>query len=54
MAESDDSRVLLRAAIAEYLDEVKLSKKSKTLSAYTTALDYFAESCCKKLNAPIS
>jgi site-specific recombinase XerD len=45
--ERDHSRVLLSTAIAEYLDEVKLSKKPKTLSAYTTALDYFAESCHK-------
>ena len=45
MPEPGDSRVLLRSAIAEYLGDVKLSKKPRTLSAYTTALDYFAESC---------
>ena len=43
--ETGDSGVLLSTAIAEYLDEVKLSKKPKTLSAYTIALQYFAESC---------
>ena len=35
----------LSAAITEYLGEVKLSKKPKTHSAYSTALSYFAESC---------
>jgi site-specific recombinase XerD len=38
----------LTAAIADYLDETKLTKKSKTLAAYTTALEYFAE-CCHRL-----
>jgi integrase len=35
----------LAAAIADYLDEVKLTKKPKTFAAYSTALSYFAESC---------
>jgi integrase len=35
------------AAVAEYLDEIRLSKKPKTFSAYSTALSYFAESCHK-------
>jgi integrase/recombinase XerD len=35
------------AAVAEFLDETKLTKKPKTLAAYTTALSYFAESCHK-------
>jgi integrase len=39
----------LAATVAEYLDEVKLTKKPKTLAAYTTALGYFTESC-KKMN----
>ena len=33
--------------MADYLDEVKLTKKPKTLAAYTTALEYFTESCTK-------
>jgi len=37
----------LAAAIKEYLDEVKLTKKPKTFAAYNTALAYFAESCYK-------
>jgi hypothetical protein len=34
-------------AVAEYLEETKLTKKSKTLAAYGTALRYFLESCHK-------
>ncbi len=33
----------------DVLDETKLTKKPKTLSAYSIALAYFAESC-RKLN----
>jgi len=35
------------AAVAEFLDETKLTKKPKTLAAYSTALLYFVESCHK-------
>jgi integrase/recombinase XerD len=35
------------AAVAEFLDETKLTKKPKTLAAYSTALSYFLESCHK-------
>ena len=35
------------AAVAEYLEETALTKKPKTLAAYTTALSYFTESCHK-------
>jgi len=37
----------LAAAVADFLDETKLTKKPKTLAAYTTALNYFTESCHK-------
>src|SRR6266478_5489409 len=37
----------LAAAVTEYLEETTLTKKPKTLAAYTTALSYFAESCPK-------
>ena len=37
----------LAAAAADFLDETKLSKKPKTHSAYSTALNYFLESCRK-------
>ena len=33
--------------MAEYLEEIKLSKKPKTHAAYSTALVYFVESCQK-------
>jgi integrase/recombinase XerD len=35
------------AAIADFLDETKLTKKPKTYAAYSTTLSYFAESCRK-------
>ena len=38
----------LAAAVAEFLDETKLTKKPKTLAAYTTAPNYFTESCHKQ------
>jgi integrase/recombinase XerD len=35
------------AAVADFLDETRLTKKPKTLAAYSTALSYFTESCHK-------
>jgi hypothetical protein len=35
------------AAVADFLDETKLTKKPKTHAAYSTALAYFIESCHK-------
>jgi integrase/recombinase XerD len=35
------------AAVTDFLEETKLTKKPKTLAAYTTALNYFTESCPK-------
>ena len=43
----DDGHRSLAAAVAEFLDETKLTKKPKTLAAYTTALKCFTESCPK-------
>jgi integrase/recombinase XerD len=37
----------LAAAVTEFLDETKLTKKPRTHSAYSTALNYFLESCPK-------
>jgi hypothetical protein len=37
----------LAAAVTEYLEETTLTKKPKTLAAYTTALTYFTEYCPK-------
>lgn len=47
--ENGNGQRSLAARVADYLDEVKLTKKPKTLAAYTTALEYFTESC-RKMN----
>ena len=44
---SGNGRRLLAAAVTEYLADIKLNKKHKTHSAYSTALEYFLESCKK-------
>ena len=38
----------LSVAVADFLDETKLTKKPKTLAAYSTAMNYFTESCHKQ------
>jgi integrase/recombinase XerD len=38
---------MVSAAVAEFLEETKLSKKPKTHAAYHTSLSYFTESCPK-------
>jgi len=43
--ENGNGQRSLAVRIADYLDEIKLTKKPKTLAAYTTALAYFTESC---------
>src|SRR5712692_559980 len=43
----NDGRRSVVASVAEYLEETKLTKKPKTLAAYSTALSYFVESCHK-------
>jgi len=43
----DSNHRSLAGAVAAFLDETKLTKKPKTLAAYTTALNYFTESCSK-------
>ena len=42
-----NGRRSLMATVADYLEETKLTKKPKTLAAYSTALAYFVESCPK-------
>lgn len=42
-----NGRTSLAASVADYLDEVDITKKSKTHAAYSTALAYFQESCSK-------
>jgi integrase/recombinase XerD len=41
------NRKPLSVAVADFLEDKRLSKKSKTHAAYSTALSYFAESCAK-------
>jgi integrase/recombinase XerD len=43
----DNGHRSLAAAVSGYLEETTLTKKPKTLAAYTTALSYFTESCPK-------
>jgi integrase/recombinase XerD len=45
--ENGNEQTSLSVAIADYLEETKLTKKPRTLAAYTTALTYFTESCHK-------
>ncbi|SRR5258708_10237005 len=46
--ESDNVQRSLIAAVSEFLEETKLSKKPRSFSAYKTALGYFTECCTKK------
>jgi len=43
----NSGKTSLRAAVKEYLDDIRSNKKKKTLQAYTVALDYFLQSCHK-------
>ncbi|MBZ5534007.1 MAG: tyrosine-type recombinase/integrase [Acidobacteriia bacterium] len=49
VAESEEGNsTLLSAAAAAYLEDIKLTKKPKTLAAYSGSLAYFLESCTKQ------
>ena len=45
--DDQNGRRSLAAAVTDFLDETKLTKKPRTHSAYSTALNYFLESCPK-------
>jgi integrase/recombinase XerD len=47
MPENGNAHRAVATAVAEFIEETRLTKKPKTLAAYTTALNYFAESCPK-------
>jgi integrase/recombinase XerD len=47
LPEGQNGNRSVAAAVADFLDETKLTKKPKTLAAYTTSLNYFTESCPK-------
>jgi len=46
--ESKNARRVLSAAISDYLEDTKLSRKRKTYAAYDLTLSYFAQ-CCSKM-----
>ncbi len=45
--ENGNGQRSVAAAVEDYIEETTLTKKPKTLAAYTTALNYFTESCHK-------
>jgi integrase/recombinase XerD len=45
LPKNDDEHRSVAAAVTQFLEERELTKKPKTLAAYTTALNYFTESC---------
>jgi len=47
VVQEETTKRSLKTAITQYLDEIKLTKKPKTYAAYSTALEYFTESCSK-------
>jgi integrase len=47
LPEASDGHRSVATAVAQFLKETELTKKPKTLAAYTTALNYFTESCRK-------
>ena len=47
LPEPGDGHRSVAAAVADFLEDTELTKKPKTLAAYTTALNYFTESCRK-------
>ncbi len=47
LPENGSGHKTVAAAVASFLEETELTKKPKTVAAYTTALNYFTESCHK-------
>jgi integrase/recombinase XerD len=47
LPEPGNGHTSVAAAVARFLEETELTKKPKTLAAYTTALNYFTGSCRK-------
>jgi integrase len=47
LPENGNGHPSVATAVARFLEETELTKKPKTLAAYTTALNYFTESCPK-------
>jgi integrase/recombinase XerD len=51
--ENGNGQRSVSTAVAEYLEEIRISKKPKTYAAYSKALGYFVESCPKIFLADI-
>jgi integrase/recombinase XerD len=49
----NNGRRSIAVAVAEYLEETRISKKPRTFAAYSTALSYFVKSCSKIFLADI-
>ena len=47
LPENGNGHPSVAAAVGRFLEETELTKKPKTLAAYTTALNYFTQSCPK-------
>jgi integrase len=47
LPENGNGHPSVATAVARFLEETELTKKPKTLAAYTTALNYFTKSCRK-------
>ena len=48
LPKDDPNRARLRSAMADFLKEIKLSRKDKTWRGYKVAFAYFQQSCAKK------
>ena len=48
LPKDDPNRAQLRSAMADFLREIKLSRKDKTWRGYKVAFAYFQQSCAKK------
>lgn len=48
LPKGDPNRAQLRTAMADFLKEIKLSRKDKTWRGYRTSFAYFQQSCTKK------
>ncbi|HET7104207.1 MAG TPA: site-specific integrase [Terracidiphilus sp.] len=48
LPKDDPNRAQLRSAMADFLKEIKLSRKDKTWRGYKVAFAYFQQSCSKK------
>ena len=48
VVQEETTKRSLKSAVTQYLEDIKLTKKPKTHSAYSTSLEYFLESCPKQ------